>query len=196
MAENEILDVGSSRRYRRWHKALADPNCSPSEVAESLVEDFGAIFMKKLRGPPLHIVLKACGDDRKALQEAVSSFKDRDLAKLVEQAFAITRSKDPLTVAKKIAELLIDGVLGQSNRYALRHEHFVDAAHHQVLDQVATEKMEARRLSLVESLAASLRGERIPRQYKRRLRTPSPESVVMSSLMQGMQVQSNGGRRV
>lgn len=93
MAENEILDVGSPRRYRRWRQALADAGVSPSETAECLSAEFQKILRNKLRRYSLYVVLKACKTDRNALREVVATFGDRALAKRVEQACAMTRAE-------------------------------------------------------------------------------------------------------
>ncbi|OFW03751.1 MAG: hypothetical protein A3G20_04725 [Acidobacteria bacterium RIFCSPLOWO2_12_FULL_59_11] len=123
MAENEVLDVGSRWRYRRWREALGDANLSPAAVADCLPEEFVAILRNALRRKPLYLILKACSQDRGVLREAINNFKDRDMAKLVERAHTIARSTDPSVVARKLAELLVDKFVDRANRYALRHDH-------------------------------------------------------------------------
>jgi len=158
MAENEVLDVGNHRRYRRWRQALAD-----ASVAGCLTEEFLTILRNRLRRKPLYLVLKACEQDRKVLQEAIVNFKDRHMAKLVEKACAITRSKIPLIVASKIAELLVDGLVDQANRYAFKHDHDTNGGRHSALEQVTSARLEACKPEIVGLLAASLRGEPIRR---------------------------------
>ena len=183
MAENEILDVGNSRHYRRWRKALADANFSPTEVAECLREDFLLVLRKKFRGGPLYLVLKACGQDRKALQEAVANCKDRAMAKYVEQAHAITRSSDPLVVARKIAELMIDGVMGRANRHAFKHTQNADSVRHAALESTASARLEACKSEIVSLLAASLRNEPIRRMFRAPKARPSAEILAETSLL-------------
>lgn len=163
MAENEVLDVGNRRRYRRWRQALADANVSPAGVADCLSEEFLSILRSRLRRKPLYLIFKACGRDRNVLQEAVTTFKDRDMAKLVEKAYAITRSSTPLVVADKIAELLVDGLVGRANRYAFKHDHNTDGGRHAAVEHAAFARLEACKPQIVSLLAASLRGEPIRR---------------------------------
>lgn len=183
MAENEILDVGNPRHYRRWRKALADANLSPTEVAECLSEDFQLVLRKKLWGKPLYLILKACGQDRKALLEAVADCKDRAMAKLVEQAHKITRSSDPLVVAGKIADLLIDSLVGRANRYAFKHDHTADSVRHSMLEQTASSSLKACKSEVINQLAASLRNEPIRRMPTVRKVRLSSEFSVNTSLI-------------
>ena len=118
MAENEVLDVGNRRRYRRWREALATLNFSALEVAEPFVTEFLIRLGNNLRRKPLIAVLKACGSDRQALQDAVANLKYRAMAKCVERANRITQSTNPLIDGQKSAELLIDGQVDKANRYA------------------------------------------------------------------------------
>lgn len=182
MAENEVLDVGSPRRYRRWRQALADCGISAPAVAECLCDELLITVRKKLRGKPLYLVLKACGPDRSVLQEAVSTFKDRAMAKLVEQAHRITRSNDPLLVAQKIAELLVDGLLGRANRYAFKYHPNSDGVRHAALEHAASARLEACKPEIVGLLAASLRNEPIRRVRGAPKARVSAESLTSLSL--------------
>lgn len=163
MAENEILDVGNRRRYRRWRQALADSNVSPAGVADCLSDEFLTILKSRLRRKPLYLIFKACGRDRSVLQEAVINFKDREMAKLVEKAYAITRSNIPLVVAEKIAELLVDGLVDRANSYAFKHDHNANGDRHAALEHAASARLEACKPQIVSLLAASLRDEPISR---------------------------------
>lgn len=183
MAENEILDVGNPRHYKRWRKALADPNLSPSEVAERLSEDFKLVVRKKLRGKPLNLVLKACGQGGKVSAEALANCKDRAMAKYVEQACAITRSSDPVVVARKTFELMIDGVMGRANRHAFKHDHTADGVRHAALENAASARLEACKSEIVSLLVASLRNEPIRRMPTVRKVRPSAEFSVNTSLI-------------
>ena len=140
------------------------------------------VLRKKLRGEPLYLVLKACGSDRKALQEVVVNFKERALAKLVEQAHAITGSNDPLVVARKMAELQIDSLVGQATRYAFKHDHNADGVRHAALERAALARLEACKPEIISPLIASLRGDPIPRLRKAHKVRPSAESLLATSL--------------
>lgn len=163
MAENEILDVGNRRSYKRWRQALADANVSPASVADCLSEEFLPILQRRLRRGPLYLVLKACGQDRKVLQEAINGFKERYMAKLVEKAYAITRSDIPLVVADKIAELLVDDVVDRANKYAFKHDHNANHDRHAALEHATYARLKACKPQILGVLAASLRGEPIRR---------------------------------
>ncbi len=163
MAENEVLDVGNRRRYKRWRQALADANASPASVADCLSDEFQTILRNRLRRKPLYLIFRACGQDRQVLQEAVVSFKDRQMAKLVEKAYAITRSNIPLVVAGKIAELLVDSLVDRANSYAFKHDHNANADRHAALEQAASARLDACKPQIVSLLAASLRNEPIGR---------------------------------
>ena len=177
MAENEVLDVGNHRRYRRWRQALADASVEPASVAGCLTEEFLTILRNRLRRKPLYLVFKACEQDRNVLQEAIINFKDRHMAKLVEKACAITRSRIPLVVASTIAELLVDGLVDRANRYAFKHDHNASGDRHAALEHAASARLEACKPQIVGVLAASLRGEPI-----RRVRGAPKERVSAQAL--------------
>ena len=87
-------------------------------------------------------MLRACGSDRQALQDAVANFKDRATTKWVECAYRITQSTSPLIVGRKIAELLIDTPVDRANRYGSRQGN-VDRDRHAVLDHATSVRLEA-----------------------------------------------------
>jgi hypothetical protein len=183
MAENEILDVGSPRRYRRWRQALADAGISPADTADCLSAEFQTILRNKLRRNPLYLVLKACQSDRAALREVVGTFKDRALAKLVEQACAITRSTDPPVVARKMADLLVDRLLDRATCHSLKQNGRNDSARFGALERATAEKLEACKTQVVGWLTASLNAQPIPRAPKVVGEKPSAESLLSKSLL-------------
>lgn len=190
MAENEILDVGNRRHYRRWREALADSNLSPSEVAETLATEFLTRVGNALRGNPMHAVLKACGSDRQVLQDAITDLKSGALGKLVERAYRITQSTNPLIVSQKIAELLIDGLLDKANRYAFR-QGITDSGRHAALEQAAS-GLEACKPEIVRLLAASLQGEPIRRPRRPPTVRPTAASIVSLSLLRSEEKHLSG----
>src|SRR5688572_9614720 len=101
MAENEILDVGGRHYYKRWRAALTDSKCDSPEVAELLFQDSLQVLRAKLRGKPFYLVLGACGSSREALTAVIQSFKGGELAKIIAQASALARSKDPVLVGER-----------------------------------------------------------------------------------------------
>ena len=184
MAENEVLDVGSRRRYRRWREALGDPNLRPAAVAECLPEEFVSILRNTLRRRPLYLILKACSQDRGVLREAVNNFKDRDMARLVERAHAIVQSANPSVVAQKLAELLVDKFVDRANRYALKHDHNTNAARHAALANETAARLGACLPEIISLMAASLRGDPI-----RRVRD-TPKQKVSAKTLNAMSLSS------
>ena len=184
MAENEVLDVGNRRHYRRWRAALADTKLSATEVAECLSQVLILRLRSALRGPPLLLILKACDQDRETLQAAIASCKDRTLAKFVENAYAITKSNDVYAIAKKIADLIVDGVIDRSSLYAGRHDHHANSVSHEALERESSARLEACKPEIVSLLLASLNG----RPIKRARTTPkvrhTAKSMVETSLRQ------------
>lgn len=183
MAENEILDVGSPRRYRRWRQALADAGVNPSETADCLSGEFQNILRNKLRRNPLYVVLNACKSDRTALKEVVATFKDRPLAKLVEQACAITRSTDPPVVAQKMTDLLVDRLLDRATCYSLKQNGSGYSTRFAALERATAEKLEACKAHVVSWLTASLNDQPIPRVPRISKEKPSAESLLSKSLL-------------
>lgn len=190
MAENEVLDAGNRRHYRRWREALADSSLGPLEIAEPMVQEFLLLLRNNLRRKPLYVVLKACGSDRDALKEAVASFKDRVMAKWVESAFRITKSTNPSIVGQKIAELLIDTLVDRANRYTSRHAN-VDGKTHAAREHAASARLEACKPEIVSLLAACLGGEPIRRQHRVSGVAPSAASINSMSLLRSAERQPN-----
>ncbi|MBE1162787.1 hypothetical protein [Dyella acidiphila] len=157
MAENEVLDVGSRRNYKRWLAVVADSGVSASVAADRLAEDCLATLLRKLRAQPLYLVLKACGVDQIALQSAVATFKDASLARWVETAYRITQSTEPSVIARKVAELLIDGVQSQATRFTMRNDLSIDQNRRDELELATSTSLLAARDQIVEVLEHSLR---------------------------------------
>jgi|CXWL01.1.fsa_nt_gi hypothetical protein len=183
MAENEILDVGNPRRYRHWRNAIADPSLSPEEASEPLVSEFLKILQGKLRKKPIYQVLKACGRDSTALREAIENLRDRALAKVVQQAYGLTRSRDPSKVAPVVAELLIGGLVDKSNKFLLRHDHNLNRGRQGALERAALLRIDNARTEIVGWLNAALRNEPIRRVSRKESSRRGAGSLVSSSLL-------------
>ena len=184
MAENEVLDVGNRRHYRHWRAALADPKLSATEVAECLSQDLILRLRSALRGQPLYLILKACGQDRETLQAAIASCKDRTLAKFVENAYAITKSNDVYVIAKKNADLIVDGVVDRSSLYAGRHGHHANSVSHELLERESSARLEVCKPEIVSLLLASLNGRPIARARIATKQRHTGKSLVETSLRQ------------
>ena len=145
-----------------WRAALADPNLTGPEVAECLSQDLILRLRSALRGQPIYLVLKACGQNRETIQAAIASCKDRTLAKFVENAYAITKSNDVYVIAKKIADLIVDGVVDRSSLYAGRHDHTANSVSHELLERESSARLEGCKPEIVDLLVASLSGRLAP----------------------------------
>ena len=183
MAENEILDLGNSRLYARFRHLLATPDANAAQIVDGLIEDFTPSVRRVLRRAPLHTVLKACGGDRFALQEAVAGFKERAMAALVQQAHATIRSNDPAVMAEKVTELLFDRLIDRVRRRSLHHDHYADAARRSALIAEVEHRLNGCRMEVENLIVTSLRGDPIKRT--RRILGPkaSAGSVLGASLL-------------
>lgn len=184
MAENEVLDVGNPLHYRRWRRLLAAHDADENAVAAALSEDFLSVLRSTLRREPVSLIFKACGRDVVALQQAVDSCKDRAFVKSIEQACAVAGTKDAISVAHALADILIGGVIDAANRRASRFQrgstHFQQGA----LEAETVNRLEACRPAVTDLLVASLRGERIKRQARSRQPAPTAKMVITRSLLQ------------
>jgi hypothetical protein len=183
MAENEVLDVGNPLHYRRWRRMLAAHNVDERAAASALSEDFLSVLRKTLRREPVSLILKACGRDVLALQQAVEGCKDRAFGKSIEQACKIAGTKDPISVAHVLADLLIGDLVDAANRRAHRYQRGPGQFGQGVLEAETTTRLEACRPAVTELLVASLRGERIKRATSKRKQVPTAKAFVMQSIL-------------
>lgn len=181
MAENEVLDVGSPRRYRKWRRTLASPTASPSDAAGCLYEEFSSVLRKELRRQPLYAILVACQRDRATLKEVVAAFKNRSLANMVKNSFRIAGSTDSVAVARTLAGLLIERVLGRSDRYLVRQKE--TESRRASLEQAARARFESCKAEVVGWLAASLQNQPVPRPPRTTKVRATPEALVSTSLI-------------
>lgn len=182
MAENEILDIGSSRRYKRWKEALTDAGLSAADIAATLPEDLMSMLRSKLRKKPLLLILQACRQDRNALQDAIADFNEVSLARYVQSAFEITKTVDPNVIAKKMTDLIVDGLINRSEIQISREKFGLNAARRADIQSETIAKLEQCKPELIKLLGSSLNGES-PRQARARPRNrPSTQSVVSMSL--------------
>jgi|GEM_PF-4649822 len=182
MAENEILDVGSPRRYRKWRSALCDLDSSPETIAGFLEEEFVLVTRKCLQGTPLYLILQACGNDRDAMQRAVESCKNRDLARYAEQAYRSTGSRDINVLANHIASALTDSLQDRARIYVMNSENLGRERYREV--EAATEtRLNTCKGKIVRMLVASLRNEKLPRRPVLSQRAQSPCAVAGQSLL-------------
>lgn len=181
MAENEVLDVGSPRRYKKWRHSLMNPTATPSEAAACLYEEFSSILKKELRRQPLYSVLVACSRDRATLREAVAAFKNQSLATMVKNAFRIAGSANPTAVAKVLTGLLVDRVIGRSNRYLVLQKE--TETRRASLENAARVRFESCETEVVGWLAASLQNQPVPRPPRIPKVRASSEAVISRSLL-------------
>lgn len=182
MAENEILDIGSSRRYRRFKAALTDVGLSPADVAETLKEEVLTGLRRQLGKEFLYPILQACKQSPAALRDAVGAFKEKDLARLVQNACDITKSTDANVIAGKSADMLIDKLIEQCQLHIEKDKYGFDAARCAELHQEIVTNLEGCRAQIVVELSNSLSGGKPKILRARRQSRPSANTVVSTSL--------------
>ena len=84
MAENEVLDVGNRRYFKRWRAALADANCSALATAELLSQDFEQVLRSELQRKPFYLVLRACGSSRVCANSRADSMINRSSSESID----------------------------------------------------------------------------------------------------------------
>jgi len=183
MAENELLDLSNPYVYRRWQQLLATQQAKPSEAADALYEDFSRALRKAMRQEPMSRVFEACGKDRAALQVAVSTCKDRSLAKLIEQACKIERSGDPIAVARALADLMIDSLTDQCNRRSYSLLPSLTRDGQQEMESATVQRLEKARPDIVSWLGAALRGDVSDLPKTVRLRRQPIDELLKTSLV-------------
>lgn len=181
MAENEVLDVGSPRRYRNWRHSLASPTGTPADAAQQLCDEFSNILRKELRRQPLYLVLVACQRDSSALREAVATFKNRSLATMVKNAFRIAGSSNPAAVAEVLAGLLVERVIGRCNSYLVRQKE--SESHRAALEMAARARFDGCKADVIDWLAASLQNQPVPRPARVSKKPVTSEVMVATSLL-------------
>ena len=182
MAENEMLDVGSNKRYRRWKAALTNVNLAPIEVASILSDELLTLLKSKLRKRPLSVVLSACKGDPVMLQDAIESFKEISLARLVVQASHLCRSMTSEDVAIATADLLVEGLQDRASLQAGKERYGLDRSRQAEIRSETFIKLEECKPELIRMLRASLSGQdNVHMRITRRPR-PSAKAVVSLSL--------------
>lgn len=182
MAENEMLDVGNPRRFKRWRAALSNGVLTPSELADALEEDARDVLRKKLRGNPIDVILRACDFVPEARRAAVEMLKDRHLARMVDRALAACGSKDSNQVACHMIEHYHDKLADRAVRDALKqypNEPGCVAA----IETAIRARLDACKPQLIQDCEAALRNIPIPRE-RARARKPTAASIAAISLAQ------------
>ena len=192
MAENEILDLGNPRRYRKWRSALSDSEQSPERVAGFLEEEFISVVRNSLQRTPLHLILKACSEDVVAMRGALEACKNRDLARSAEQAYHSTRSKDVDVLADHIAIGLIDRVLDRVQVQASRHIDSLGPERYRAVVSATEARLEACRGEITALLSASLREGKIPRRRAVSNQSQSSRELAGQSLLMPVHRWSQG----
>ena len=178
MAENEILDVGSPRRYRKWRSALGNSALSPEQAADCLREEFVALTRKSLQGTPLYLILQACDQGRAAAQAAIDSCKNHDLASLANSVIRTATSKNIYELADKIASRLYDRIQGRVRLYALKQG--LDAQQLATQESATASALRSCRAEIVTQLMASLGAAKLPKLQQPRVRRERTSARTLS----------------
>lgn len=182
MAENEILDIGSPRRYRRFKAALTDAGLSPADVAETFSEEMLTLLRRQLSKNSLYTILKASEQDPVALSDAIDAFSEKTLALQVLNACAITKSTDVNVIAAKAGDLLIDKLIDQCQLHIAKDKYGLDAARCADLNREIVANLEGCRDQVVVALNNSLRGGKPKILRASRQSRPSANALVSMSL--------------
>jgi hypothetical protein len=187
MAENEILDI-KGNRWRDTRRLLSIPRTSSSEVAECAIAELEAGVRRDLNaclknGQPLLDLLRAAEGAPGGLREAVLSFKNRTLARIVRKA--IEDCGAPLTstrVAERAAELLA----GQARDKVLAHAallpEYAEEPRRKALCADVTEGFRKAQDLISEHLERALEGEKLHRASVSRIPRRSPVERITDAL--------------
>lgn len=172
MAENEILDLENSSRWRRTRAALAKPDLSISAMAECAADNLQSELQRSLslanafrKGQTLLTIFQAVDEHPSAMRAAVSMFQDQQLARIARDAAKIAPTKDAVTIAQCAVDILIDGLTKKALILASRNGCFQDHGRIEALEGALAHEFSTRRSSLVGVIEASLHGQAV-RQFK------------------------------
>lgn len=172
MAENEILDLGHARRWRKTRDALADPACTTTDIVSVACEDFD-VACEKLpgvlrQGPSLALLLQPMLGSVSRSQAVLSQFVEKGLVQVVEIACKLARGRGVAAIADAASQLMIDRVIDQLDLRAGRCERFRSYETRQQLRADAVQAFRAYQEPLRNIIEASLRDGPI-QPYKRRI---------------------------
>jgi hypothetical protein len=191
MAENELLDI-NGKRWRDTRRLLSIPSTSSSEIAKCAIAEFEAGIRRDLNaclknGQPLLDLLRAAEGAPGGLREAVLTFKNRTLARIVGKA--IEDCGAPLTstrVAERAAELLAirarDKVLG----HAASLPEYAEESRRAALRADVTEVFRKAQDLISEHLEHALEGEKLNRARFSRKPKRSPDEQTTDVLSQSL----------
>lgn len=189
MAENELLNLGHKTRWQRTRRALERPDCSRSDLMASLTADIEGVcggLPKALRkGPPLAALLRLSSGSSMQVQAVLAEFKERNLARLTNEARSLTKSNHPPALAACAARLLTQRLVDQLDKRAGRHEHFRTRECRAELIADATRIFRSYEGDLKRILECSLRDVPIT-PFKRRVlqvRRSSPKQLLALSVV-------------
>jgi len=181
MAENEMLDFGSPRRYRRWKAALRDEGSSEESCAAILREEFLHLLRGKLRrGGPIHLLLRASNSSPEALRGVIESLKDKYIVRVLRNAIASCGSTDPDVVARAAVVRMVEDVVDKARLQTLK-AYPANPARCREMEGALRSDLSAATPTLVNDLKAALLDLPIPRSAPRP--KPSVQSVAATSLM-------------
>lgn len=196
MAENEILDVGSPRRYRKWRSALGNAALSGEQVADCLREEFVALTRKSLQGTPLYRILQACDQGPAAIQAAIDICKNRNLANIAKGAIRTTPSQNLDETAEKIFVRLCAELQDKVRLFAVKQG--LDDKPRTAQEAATAVALQACKAEVVSQLKASLGAAKLPKlqQPPTRREPRSARALSDMSLLPPTQPPSGAPRRV
>ncbi|CAM3681454.1 hypothetical protein [Polaromonas hydrogenivorans] len=164
MAENEILDLKTSSRWRRTRAALAKPDLSVAAMAECAADNLQSELQRSLaqvfrKGQTLLTILQAVDEHPSAMRAAIRIFQDQQLARIARDAAKAAVTKDISTIAQCAADMLIDGLMKQALILANNNGCFQDRQRIEALESALTNEFSVRRSTLVAVIETSLQGQ-------------------------------------
>lgn len=189
MAENESLDFGHERRWRRSRNVLRDPASTLDQFIHTAADDCQEairLLPAALRkGTALLVLVRALESGSKvAIQEAVATFKEKRLASIVLAALRCSPSGDRAELARGAAESIIETLIDQIAARSKREQRFCSNAEQTELREALAREFSVHVPSLSETIEASMRGNpvRLIRKAFRSHRM-APRDVARMSLM-------------
>jgi hypothetical protein len=203
VAENEILYLAGARRWRATRRALRN-GASAEAVAQCFVDDMDRGLRNSListfrRGATLLTLLRAAREDPLTLRSVVTSFQDRQLARIARDAIQVCGHDDPLRVARYAGTLITDQVVERTLLYAGQCDAYSSAASRAALSKTLAASIERYKPDLLATLEISMRGQRVRGPKRQRVTQASRElrvkSVIETSLLSPGASQPNVVRR-
>jgi hypothetical protein len=166
VAENELLDVASARRWAETRNDLR-AGAAPVVVARHAVEELNRSVRNTLalawrKGQTtLESLLHADRLGHTARREAVDCFNDHTLPRMVMNARKLPGCDDRATLVSNLASLIIDKVRDQIVRHSIETSRYQAVGEREALSKVLASQLDLVRPQIAAAIDQSLRGLRV-----------------------------------